>query len=137
MSWPAPWHDTAAYQASGLKHDREIRILDKSIPVTLGTRPFMHMKKIEDKDILASGGLSQGRADTALLSAVQPLVAGGSGNPVEPAEIGEGRDALPGVRLQSNLGGGGIKAQLKRADKSGATVAPGASSAARQAASAS
>jgi histidyl-tRNA synthetase len=33
------------------------------------------------------------------------------------------RDALPGVRLQANLGGGGIKAQLKRADRSGATVA--------------
>jgi len=33
------------------------------------------------------------------------------------------RDAMPGLRLQSNLGGGGIKAQLKRADRSGAVVA--------------
>jgi hypothetical protein len=56
---PAHWHDTAIYQASGLKHDREIRILDKSVPVTLGNRPFMHMKKIGDKDTLSSGGLKK------------------------------------------------------------------------------
>ena len=33
------------------------------------------------------------------------------------------RDALPGAGVQVNLGGGGIKAQMKRADKSGAAVA--------------
>ncbi|MEM7762763.1 MAG: histidine--tRNA ligase [Pseudomonadota bacterium] len=33
------------------------------------------------------------------------------------------RDALPGLRLDRNLGGGGMKAQLKRADKSGAQLA--------------
>lgn len=33
------------------------------------------------------------------------------------------RAKVPGLRLQANLGGGGIKAQFKRADKSGAAVA--------------
>lgn len=33
------------------------------------------------------------------------------------------RDALPGLRLRSNCGGGNFKAQFKRADKSGATLA--------------
>ncbi len=33
------------------------------------------------------------------------------------------RDALPGLRLQVNCGGGGMKAQMKRADKSGAEFA--------------
>jgi len=33
------------------------------------------------------------------------------------------RDALPGLRLMSNCGGGGMKAQFKRADRSGAAYA--------------
>lgn len=33
------------------------------------------------------------------------------------------RDALPGLRLQVNTGGGGFKAQFKRADRSGARIA--------------
>ncbi|MFK8053249.1 MAG: histidine--tRNA ligase [Woeseiaceae bacterium] len=33
------------------------------------------------------------------------------------------RDGVPGLRMERNLGGGGMKAQLKRADKSGARFA--------------
>jgi histidyl-tRNA synthetase len=33
------------------------------------------------------------------------------------------RDALPGLRLSANCGGGGFKAQFRRADKSGARIA--------------
>jgi histidyl-tRNA synthetase len=33
------------------------------------------------------------------------------------------RDALPGVRIETNCGGGGFKSQLKRADRSGARFA--------------
>jgi histidyl-tRNA synthetase len=33
------------------------------------------------------------------------------------------RDQLDGLRIELNLGGGSFKSQLKRADKSGATVA--------------
>lgn len=35
--------------------------------------------------------------EPALLGALQPFVPGGPRDPVEPAEIGEGGDALPGV----------------------------------------
>ena len=33
------------------------------------------------------------------------------------------RDALPGVRIETDLGGGGFKGQFKRADRSGAPLA--------------
>ena len=33
------------------------------------------------------------------------------------------RDALPAVRVELNLGGGNFRSHLKRADKSGATIA--------------
>ena len=33
------------------------------------------------------------------------------------------RDAIPGVRVELNLGGGSFKSQMKRADKSNATYA--------------
>ena len=33
------------------------------------------------------------------------------------------RDNIPGLRLQSHIGGGGFKAQFKRADRSGAGYA--------------
>jgi histidyl-tRNA synthetase len=33
------------------------------------------------------------------------------------------RDALPGLRVETNCGGGSFKSQLKRADRSGARVA--------------
>ncbi|MGX2042275.1 hypothetical protein ACWJKU_19880 (plasmid) [Methylocaldum sp. MU1018] len=52
---PSHWHDTADYQRSKEKHDREIKILDKTIPDTLANRPFMHMKRIEEKDSATNG----------------------------------------------------------------------------------
>ena len=30
---PSQWHDTIAYQASGAKHDREVLILNKDVPL--------------------------------------------------------------------------------------------------------
>ncbi|MFH1495089.1 MAG: hypothetical protein ABIG70_09870 [Pseudomonadota bacterium] len=53
---PSHWHDTAAYQCSQQKHDREVRILDKDAPALLANRPFLHMKHIEEKDKLTVGG---------------------------------------------------------------------------------
>lgn len=52
---PSHWHDTAAYQYSHEKHDREVRILDKHVPTLLANRPFMHMKRINEKDVLTGG----------------------------------------------------------------------------------
>jgi histidyl-tRNA synthetase len=48
----------------------------------------------------------------------------GEGTLAKAFEIAEGlRDALPGIRVEVNLGGGSFKSQMKRADKSGAEFA--------------
>ncbi len=56
---PAHWHHTAAYQASLQKQDREICILDTSVPTTIGNRPFMHMHRINTKETLTNGGVKK------------------------------------------------------------------------------
>lgn len=53
---PSQWHDTAAYQASYAKYDREVRILHRDDRTMLTNRPFLHMKQIDDKDSCTSGG---------------------------------------------------------------------------------
>lgn len=53
---PSHWSDRFEYQASGQKHDREVYILDKSVPKMVSNLPFFHMKKINDKDLIANGG---------------------------------------------------------------------------------
>lgn len=53
---PSHWHDTAAYQASREKHDREVRVLDKHKSSLLTNRPFLHMRRIEEKDMRTNGG---------------------------------------------------------------------------------
>lgn len=53
---PAHWHDTAAYQVSGQKHDRDIRVLDKTVLETVANRPFFHIRKIDEKDNVTNGG---------------------------------------------------------------------------------
>ncbi len=53
---PSHWHDSAAYQISREKHDREIRILDKFEKKLIANRPFLHMQKIQDKESLTNGG---------------------------------------------------------------------------------
>ncbi len=52
------------------------------------------------------------------------IAAMGEGTLAKAFEIAEGlRDALPGLRVEVNLGGGSFKSQMKRADKSGAEFA--------------
>jgi histidyl-tRNA synthetase len=52
------------------------------------------------------------------------LVMAGQGVVERGLELAESlRSALPGLRLHANLGGGSFKAQFKRADRSGATLA--------------
>lgn len=53
---PSHWHDTAAYQQSYDKRDREVKILDKAAMEMISNRPFLHMQRIEDKDIRTGGG---------------------------------------------------------------------------------
>jgi histidyl-tRNA synthetase len=52
------------------------------------------------------------------------LVAVGEGTRERAFALAEAlRDEVPGIRVETNLGGGSFKAQVKRADKSGAAWA--------------
>jgi histidyl-tRNA synthetase len=59
----------------------------------------------------------------AVMPAVYLVLAGEGAERAGIALADRLRDALPGIGVQVNLGGGGIKAQMKRADKSGASLA--------------
>lgn len=56
---PSHWHDTATYQSTRNKQDREIRILDKDKPALISNRPFLHMRQIEIKDSMTGGGVKK------------------------------------------------------------------------------
>jgi hypothetical protein len=56
---PSHWHDTATYQASGQKHDRGVKILDKSTATTPLNLPFLHIKRVHDRDGACLGGLKK------------------------------------------------------------------------------
>ena len=53
---PSHWHDTAAYQQSRAQHDREVKILNKDELAMITNRPFLHMHRIEEKDLRTTGG---------------------------------------------------------------------------------
>lgn len=53
---PSHWHDTAGYQASRLRKDRGIYILDKHAGTRSYNLPFLHMHQIDVKDRLTSAG---------------------------------------------------------------------------------
>lgn len=56
---PSHWHDTAAYQASHNKRDREVKVLDKKELSLIFNRPFLHMDQIEQKDQRTNGGVKK------------------------------------------------------------------------------
>jgi histidyl-tRNA synthetase len=65
----------------------------------------------------------QGRAGLDAVADVY-IVLGGAAAEAAGLQVAEGlRDALPGVRIETNCGGGSFKSQLKRADRSGARYA--------------
>ncbi len=53
---PSHWHDSAAYQVSQNKKDREVKIFQKRTRDTFLNRPFLHIDKINEKDRRTSGG---------------------------------------------------------------------------------
>jgi histidyl-tRNA synthetase len=67
------------------------------------------------------------RLHSVPLDAAQPdvyfVLAGPAAEQTGPVLAEQWRDALPGLRLEVNSGGGGVKSQMKRADRSGARVA--------------
>jgi hypothetical protein len=56
---PSHWFDTADYQASGQEHDRAVTILNKKVPETIDNWPFLHIKRVHDRDATARGGLKK------------------------------------------------------------------------------
>ncbi|HHC7373012.1 TPA: hypothetical protein ACN30B_002061 [Vibrio parahaemolyticus] len=56
---PACWYHTHDYQRSGLKHDKEVQIYHKANHELVGNKPFMHIKKVNDKDSIYSGNLKK------------------------------------------------------------------------------
>ena len=56
---PAHWLDTIAYQSSGLEHDRGVTILDKLVPTTVDNSPFLHIKRVTERDTETLGSLKK------------------------------------------------------------------------------
>lgn len=56
---PSHWHDTVQYQQTNQKHDRGVRILDKKVPATIENLPFLHIKRVTDRDDLALRSLKK------------------------------------------------------------------------------
>lgn len=57
---PAHWYDTATWQASQREADRAVRILDKSVPMTLDNWPFLHIERVGSRCDQVLGGLRKG-----------------------------------------------------------------------------
>lgn len=56
---PACWYHSHTYQRSGQKHDKEVWIYHKADHALHGNHPFLHIKKVNEKDALYSGNLKR------------------------------------------------------------------------------
>lgn len=56
---PAHWHDNVEYQASLQEYDRGVTILDKRKLETISNLPFLHIKRVHDRDTAVLGGLKK------------------------------------------------------------------------------
>lgn len=54
---PSHWHDTIEYQSTGQEQDRGVTILDRKVPETIDNLPFLHIKRINDRDERVLGSL--------------------------------------------------------------------------------
>jgi hypothetical protein len=54
---PSCWYNTDDYQKSGLKHDRAVQVYDKKEHKLISNQPFLHLKKVSDRDAKYSGNL--------------------------------------------------------------------------------
>ncbi|APP74214.1 hypothetical protein BJD12_01870 [Xanthomonas vesicatoria ATCC 35937] len=54
---PAVWWDTEQYQFTGLEHDRGVSIYHKFDHATIDNLPFLHIKRVADRDAAALGSL--------------------------------------------------------------------------------
>ncbi len=56
---PSHWHDGIDYQTSRQEHDRTVTILDKKASTTIHNLPFLHIKRVHERDVLSLGGLKK------------------------------------------------------------------------------
>lgn len=56
---PSVWSDNCEYQKTQQEHDRGVFILNKNIPETIENLPFLHIKRVHDRDGTALGGLKK------------------------------------------------------------------------------
>ncbi|WP_081304671.1 nucleotidyltransferase family protein [Aeromonas hydrophila] len=56
---PGSWFDTHDYQRSRQQHDRIVKIYDKEDHKFIENRPFLHIKRVDDKDQVYSGNLKK------------------------------------------------------------------------------
>jgi hypothetical protein len=53
------WWDTVEYSKSGADYARGVEVLDKSVPARLKNKPFLHIKHLDDQDIISVGSLKK------------------------------------------------------------------------------
>lgn len=56
---PSHWNDTIDYQSSLQESDRGVTILNNKVPETIDNLPFLHIKRIHDRDVRVLGGLKK------------------------------------------------------------------------------
>ena len=56
---PSHWTDTIEYQTTGKEADRGVTILNKKAQETVQNLPFLHIKRVNDQDDVAAGGLKK------------------------------------------------------------------------------
>lgn len=56
---PSHWYDTAEYQRTQDERDRAVTIANVKVPETIDNLPFVHIRRIHDRDVTVSGGLKK------------------------------------------------------------------------------
>jgi len=56
---PSCWHNTHDYQGTGLEHFRAVKIYDKKNHKLIENKPFLHIKKVNDRDAKYGGNLKK------------------------------------------------------------------------------
>lgn len=56
---PAVWFDTPEYQESRDEDFRGVEILDKHVPELIGNAPFLHLRRLSERDAETWGGLKK------------------------------------------------------------------------------
>lgn len=56
---PSSWHDTHDYQRTYQEHFRAVNVYDKSKHELIENKPFLHIKKVNDRDLVYDGNLKK------------------------------------------------------------------------------